>query len=423
VKPNKPSELLLRESTENPAKAPSHLSTVNPRENRTLLQQRRLLTHNPNAGCRVLRSYNKVSMAAKRRLVDDLLRGENYQISTQSSVGSSEARLHSIWREKVIRWYFSIVSALDRQHQAVDDSPFNRTSVHITAALLDSYLLALPSELSLRYKHDRAAYQLLATSCLLLGMRLTQHDQQRSHQVTSESGSSSGSDHPTGQLKRARTHRDHMDQADHQERGVEAVNGTPSRPTEGHHAVSTTVAVIPTAATILQMSAAPKTISESKVLTMVREVTGSRAFPRSHVITALDYIRSLSTSTQVEDNDVTLTPEEAEEAYRLVDISLRDVTLVGCRPSVVASAAITLALFMFRHGSHDVATLRQDVYATIFGEDADPAFLVAARKVEAKVLAAAHQATHVHAPRQMQIMNPHIMHNHVTAHLIPLEDD
>lgn len=366
-------------------------------------------------------------MADERGLVDDLLRGENYQVvSNRSSGGSSEARLHSIWREKVIRWYFAIVSALERQHQAADNSPFNRTSVHVTAALLDSYLLTLPSELCLRYKHDRAAYQLLATTCLLLGMRLTLHDQQRS-QVTSESENNSGNDHttgadhPTGKLKRAKTHRDHMDQADHEEGEVGAENGTPSRPTDGPHACSTTVVVIPTAAIILQMSAAPKTISESKILTMVREVTGSRAFPRSHVITALDYIRSLSSSTHVAENDVKLTPEAAEEAYRLADISLRDVTLVGGRPSVVASAAITLALFRSHNGSHDMASLRQDVCATIFGEDADPAFQVAVKKVEAKILAAAHQATHVHAPRQME-MNLPIAH-HVTAHLIPLEDE
>jgi hypothetical protein len=358
-------------------------------------------------------------MAAKRRLVEELLRGENNQISIQISEVSSEARLHSIWREKVIRWYFSIVSALNRQHQSVDDSPFNRTSVHITTALLDNYLLTLPSELSLRYKHDRAAYQLLATTCLLLGMRLTQHDQQRSHQGTPESGRNSGDNHSTGQLKRAKTHWDHMDQADHQEREVEAEHGTTFRPSERHNAVSTTVVIIPTAATLLQMSAAPKTISESKVLAMVREVTGSRAFPRSHIITALDYIRSLSSSPQ-EDNDITLSSENAEEAYRFVDISLTDVTLVGCRSSVVASAAITLALFRSHHGRRDVTSLRRDVCATIFGEDVDPAILVAARKVEAKMFAAAQQATHVHAPRQM---NPPIMHPHFTAHLIPLEDD
>ena len=350
-------------------------------------------------------------MAAKRRVVDDLLRGENYQ---RRSGGSPEACVHPVWREKVIRWYFSIVSALDRQQDS-PDGPFNRSSVHVTTALLDSYLLALPSEVSLRYKHDRAAYQLLATTCLLIGMRLALHDQQQAPQVPSGSKNSSGNDHPICQLKRAKTHRDHMDQADHQDVEVGAENGQPSQP-HTHTGPGTTV-VIPTAATILQMSAAPKTISESKVLAMVREVTGSRAFPRSHVITALDYIRSFS-SAQVENSDVTLTPEVAEEAYRLADIALTDATLIGCRPSVVASAAITLALSRSDNGTHD-SSLRQDVCAAIVGDD--HAFQVAVRQVEAELVAAVHRATRARAPRQMQ-MNLSLVHHHGTAHLIPQEE-
>ena len=332
-------------------------------------------------------------------------------------MGPPEACVHPVWREKVIRWYFSIVSALDRQQDS-PDGPFNRSSVHVTTALLDSYLLALPSEVSLRYKHDRAAYQLLATTCLLIGMRLALHDQQQAPQVPSGSKNSSGNDHPICQLKRAKTHRDHMDQADHQDVEVGAENDPPSQP---HHSGPGTTVVIPTAATILQMSAAPKTISESKVLAMVREVTGSRAFPRSHVITALDYIRSLSSSTKEENSDVTLTPEVAEEAYRLADIALTDATLIGCGPSVVASAAITLALSRSdSNGSHDnLVSLRQDVCAAIVGED--HAFQVAVRQVEAKLVAAVHRATRAHPPRQMQ-MNLSLVHHHGTAHLIPQEE-
>lgn len=353
-------------------------------------------------------------MAAKRRVVDHLLRGETYQISNGGR--TPEACVNPVWREKVIRWYFSIVSALDIEQQ-IPDSPFNRSTVHVAAALLDSYLLALPSELSLRYKHDRAAYQLLATTCLLIGMRLTQHDQRRTSEASYENKNSCSADHPRGQLKRAKTHRDHMDQADHQdlEDGAEEKDAPSNvRPYTGSKAT----VVLPSAATILQMSAAPKTISESKILAMVREVTGSRAFPRSHVITALDYIRSLFSSTQVENTDVTLTPEVAEEAYRLADISLINANLIGCRPSVVASAAITLALCRFHHGSHEMASLRQDVCAAIVGDD--PAFQVAVRKAEARLLAATRQATNAHAPGQMQ-MNAPIIH-HVTAHLIPQEE-
>lgn len=355
-------------------------------------------------------------MAAKRRLVDHLLRGENHQIPNGGR--QVEHCVHPVWREKVIRWYFSIVSALDRQHQFPEDSPFNRSSVHVATALLDSYLLTIPSELSHRYKHDRAAYQLLATTCLLIGMRLTQHDQKRRQTEAPSESKNSSADHPTGQLKRAKTHRDHMDQADHQDVEVGAEKGTHSHGRPRISSTTTNMVVLPTAATILQMSAAPKTISESKILAMVREVTGSRAFPRSHVITALDYIRSLSSSTQAENMDVTLTSEVAEEAYRLADISLTDVNMIGCRPSVVASAAITLALFRSHHGSHEMASLRQDVCTAIVGEDPD--FQVAVRKVEAKLIAAAHHSTNAHAPGQMR-MNPPIIH-HVTAHLIPQEE-
>jgi hypothetical protein len=249
-------------------------------------------------------------------------------------------------------------------------------------------------------------------------MRLALHDQQQAPQVPSGSKNSSGNDHPICQLKRAKTHRDHMDQADHQDVEVGAENDPPSQP---HHSGPGTTVVIPTAATILQMSAAPKTISESKVLAMVREVTGSRAFPRSHVITALDYIRSLSSSTKEENSDVTLTPEVAEEAYRLADIALTDATLIGCGPSVVASAAITLALSRSdSNGSHDnLVSLRQDVCTAIVGED--HAFQVAVRQVEAKLVAAVHRATRAHPPRQMQ-MYLSLVHHHGTAHLIPQEE-
>ncbi len=346
------------------------------------------------------------TMAAERRLVDTLIGGENHQITVMSS--SEEGHIHAVWREKVIKWYFAIVSALDRQHERDSTSPFNRSAVHITAALLDSYIMSLPSERSRHYMHDRAAYQLLATSCLLVGLRLTQHDQ------LGQSTVRSSEDNPTCQLKRAKTHRDHMDQASRQEE-----DDSSSPQSERPHAADANSATIPTAATILQMSAASKSMTESKVLTMVREVTGSRAFPRSHVVTALDFIRALvsnSIDQHGNSNGVTLTPEVAEQACRLVDMCLRDATLVECRPSIVGSAAITLALFRYHHGSDDIATLRHQVCSTIFGVDVDPSLQVTVRNVEAKMLAAVQVPISRHAR-----VNP-IMH-HVTAQLIPLEDE
>lgn len=355
-------------------------------------------------------------MAAERRLVDTLVEGENHQITARGPgpVSSSEegGHIHAVWREKVIKWYFAIVSALDRQHESSFASPFNRSAVHITAALLDSYIMSLPSERSRHYMHDRAAYQLLATSCLLVGLRLTQHDQ------LGQSTVRSSEDNPTCQLKRAKTHRDHMDQASRQEE-----DGASSPQSERAHAADANSVAIPTAATILQMSAASKSMTESKVLTMVREVTGSRAFPRSHVVTALDFIRALVSTNSTHDqpgnsNGITLTPEIAEQACRFVDMCLRDATLVEYRPSVVGSAAITLALFRYHHGSDDIATLRHQVCSTIFGMDVDPSLQGAVRNVEAKMLAAVQVPISRHAPR---VNNP-TMHP-VTAHLIPLEDE
>ena len=350
-------------------------------------------------------------MSAKRRSLEDLLQRESCQVS----VGGSEARLHPVWREKVIKWYFSIVRALSSAQQA-PVGPFNRTAVHATAGLFDNYLLALPSELALRYRHDRAAYQLLATACLLIGLRLTQHEK-RLPQAPVENEPRIGTENSAHPLKRAKTHRDHMDKADRKEGKVEEEDAHSQHTNAQSCTGSANMAAIPNAATILQMSAAPKVISESKILAMVREVSGSRAFPRSHVVTALDYIQTLSNSTEVDHNMVTLTPDAAEEACRLVDISLRDINLIGCLPSVVASAAITLALFRSYHGSKDMTSLRQDVCSTIFGED--PKIHASVRNVETKMIAAAHHAANSHANRQMQ-MNPIVMH-HATAHLIPPE--
>ena len=55
--------------------------------------------------------------------------------------------------------------------------PFNRATVQVTTALLDSNLPSLAFERSDRLSRDQTAYQVLATSYLLLGMRLVRHRQ------------------------------------------------------------------------------------------------------------------------------------------------------------------------------------------------------------------------------------------------------
>ena len=117
-------------------------------------------------------------------MVDTLLEQEAGQQSRGSDGSSVDdaSRINAIWRKKVIYWYFSVVGALRRQHSAAatnqaSNYPFSRASVYVSVSLLDSYLLmSLPHERAIRYKHDRQAYQLLATTCLLLGMRLAHRD-------------------------------------------------------------------------------------------------------------------------------------------------------------------------------------------------------------------------------------------------------
>lgn len=347
-------------------------------------------------------------MAAQRSMVDALLDREAHQ-SRGGDEGVTTLRLNAVWRQKVMHWYFTLVAALRRQHSAaavestnIDTSsditsstnPFNRASVHVSASLLDNYLMSLPSERAMRYKHDRPAYQLLATTCLLLGMRLAQHDQIKESRQQ-ESADAANDDEQQGGLKRAKTHRMNMNAA-----------------TVAPGATAPAVA-IPNAATILRISSAPKSITEKHILSMVREMTGSRSFPRSKVVTALDFINALgSSSTRVNDSSVSLGPAEVEEASRLADVLLRDVSFLSCRPSVVACAVITLALARSDSVANlDMSSLRQMVHHSIFGPEGDLALLVSVRQAESKLLVGA-PASRNPARRVVP-----------TTHLIPLEDE
>jgi len=233
-------------------------------------------------------------------MVEALLDREARQSIAASDDGTiafpSPSRVNAVWRQKVIHWYFTVVAALRRQHAAVvagesagessSANPFDRAMVHVSASLLDNYLASLPSVRALRYRRDCAAYQLLATTCLLLGMRLAQHDLiEEEEKADGGGGGEEGQMGPSG-LKRAKTHRTNMNEAP-ESAAAPAVVAIPARPR----------VALPTASTILRISAAPKSISERHVLAMARELTGSRAFPSSRVVTALDYVRALSSSS------------------------------------------------------------------------------------------------------------------------------
>lgn len=344
-------------------------------------------------------------MATQRTMVDALLERESRQMSiTRDDVKASgtPSRLNAVWRQKVIHWYFTLITALRRQHSTAAEStsgginnPFCRISVHVTASLLDNYLMSLPSERALRYKHDRPAYQLLATTCLLLGMRLAQHDQIKEASLREAADHHQGGEELQGGLKRAKTHRTKMNEV--------STTATPG-------------VAIPNAATILRISAAPKSISEQHILSMVREMTGSRSFPRSKVVTPLDFIHvtcARSTHVSEDGSSISLGPDDVEEACRIADASLRDASFSGQRPSVVACAVLTLALARSNSVSLGVASLRREVYHSIFGTKDDPVLQASIRETESNLL----RSIHIGVPSSR---NRHVV---PTTHLIPLEDE
>ena len=333
-------------------------------------------------------------MAARRKTLDALLERERRSSSAADEAGQTR-RLNSVWRQKVIHWYFTLVAALQRQQARSDgaDVPFDRSTVHVTASLLDAYLLSVSSERALRYKHDRPAYQLLATTCLLLGLRLDKHDQ-----VKEEAPASA--DEPSRGLKRAKPHM--MD--------MSAVPATEDAPSEG--------AALPTASTLLRISAAPKSLTERHVASMVKEVTSSRSFPRSGVVTALDFIAALAGArTDVGQGSVTLGPQEVEAASRLADASLRDSSSVGLGPSAVAAAAVTLALARSQDAS--LAHLREQVHRSLFGLEINADLQASIQRAEANLLA----SIQARAPPSRNGVRRAVPLAVPTAHLIPLEDD
>lgn len=348
-------------------------------------------------------------MASINTAVDSLLERETRQSAKSNSntpddvdCSGPTTRLNAVWRQKVVHWYFTLVAALRRQHSTAAesssgsiDNPFSRASVHVTVALLDNYLMSLPSERALRYKRDRPAYQLLATTCLLLGMRLAQLDRTKEREARGRAAA--GPPEPSGGLKRAKTHRTNMNE-------VSAPTVTPAG------------VAIPNVAALLRISAAPKSMSERHILSMVREMTGSRSFPRSPVVTALHFVDALcGVSTRVNEDSasISLGPADAEDACRLADVTLRDTRFSGLRPSVLACAVITLALARSTSVDLSLASLRHKVYHSIFGPEDDPLLQASIKKAESNLL----ESIQVRAPpsRNRRTMP--------TTHLIPLEDE
>lgn len=293
------------------------------------------------------------------------------------------------WRGKVIRWFFSVVSALGRNQQDGVQHPFDRATVHVTTALMDSYLASLPCERSAKFRRDRVAYQVLATSCLLLGMRLVHH-----HRKCDTTRQQVGVKEEPSKMKRTSKLHENMDQQ-------ARANGSDANVLE-----------IPDVNSILRISAASISISEASILTMVREITSSRIFPRSHSVTALDFIQSFASRnsenlpSSSNGTVLHLEPSQQRNASMLADAGL---FCSGCKPSTVACAAITVAMLR-SVPEEDMASVRQMVFRSVFGEH-DELSWQAVQEVERRLLRLSSRNGHRVPPRTP-----------LSAHVIPQED-
>lgn len=294
------------------------------------------------------------------------------------------------WREKVIHWFFSVVAALERTQPADVKHPFNRAAVHVTTALLDNHLSSLPIDRSSRFRRDRIAYQVLATSCLLLGMRLVHH-----HQSNESAAQTDSEDETPREMRRTAKHHGQMDQ-------------------QANHAINQCIIEIPNASAILRISAAPKCISEERVLDMVREISSSRVFPRSRAVTAMDFIQVFAASSSPSgavsrSHGVLLGPSQERQACVLADAGL---FFGGFRPSIVACAAVTITVLRRFTNEHDMSSVRRLVLCSIFGNDIDDNARQRVRDLECRLLRAT-----VLPPRN----NQHVATSS-SAHVIPHEE-
>ena len=261
------------------------------------------------------------------------------------------ARLDATWRHRVVRWYFIVCRALD------DGGRRRRAAAHVAVALLDRHLRSLPPARARRYARDRRAYRVLATTCLLLGLRL---------------------------------------------------------------ASASASTLLPGAAALLRLSAAPASVSAGHLRAAAREVTGARSFPRDGgvVVTALHFVEALrGAATRVGGGgphapSLALGPADAEGACRLANAALGDARLAGLRPSVVACAVVTLALARSGRVDHlGPASLRREVRRSIFGADCEPLLQAAISKAEHDLLGS------------IRAEAPPARNGRPAAHLIPLEEE
>ena len=296
-------------------------------------------------------------------------------------------------------WFSSVIQALSRRDVTervdrglglVEKLLFRRLAIHNAVHLLDSHIMMCDEQQSIQFR-NRSAYQLLATACLQLGLRLAKH-------------------HIDGMLRSDARQEQEECQGLHRSKRVE--NLVDAGETIGNTADNFFTFQVPTAEEILRLSTAPGSMSEKQLILMLREVTATSRSSLKLMATAPLFIEAGCRRATATSDCLNFSQAEANEALRLADAYLLDTTSAIVRPSVVACAAITLAIR--KTSQEDPSSLRRKVHRIMLGHLSDSSRLREARKVESRLQTHAMRSPrHRHQPRR---------ENNDEAHLIPKDE-
>mmetsp|Transcript_12507 Transcript_12507/g.29522 ORF Transcript_12507/g.29522 Transcript_12507/m.29522 type:complete len:333 (-) Transcript_12507:386-1384(-) len=327
--------------------------------------------------------------------LEGLLAIEKNSIAPAPALRSS--RVNATWRRRVVTWFSSVIQALSRRDDTerpdrgvVDQLLFRRLAIHNAVHLLDSHIMMCDEQQSIQFRNS-SAYQILATACLQLGLRLAKN-------------------HIDGMLRNDARQVQEECQGLHRSKRVENL-------VDVGEAVSNTADSffsfqVPTAEEILRLSTVPGSMSEKQLIRMLGEITETSRSSLKLMATAPLFIDAGCRRLTTTSDSLTFSQAEANEALRLADAYLLDSTSALVRPSVVACAAITVAIR--KASQEDLLSLRRKVHRKIFGHLSDSSRLREARKVEARLQSHAMRSSrHRHQPRRENINE---------AHLIPLDE-
>lgn len=329
----------------------------------------------------VLTAMSEIECRRHALLERSALHSTSHSSAVNMSVTSTEPSQNQIWREKVVEWYFAVLRAFNEHEQdnsSTVPNPYGRASAHLAAALMDGYLLSLPSDSQRHYQRDHRAYQLLATTSLLLGMRLSLLDQKIGQHLRREKEQRQEVRCEMKRTKRQEGSLGDMDSEQMKDREDSPSSGSGSSTAES--ASETCIS----AATLLRISVAPKCINKKDVIQLASRMMSSKVFPRTKCVTAVDLIEAFCRSSTTEIGPVVDRTVEVE-ALRLVDASLLDVEIVGVRPSIIACSVLILAFRTSSSLRMDDKYLRQRVCRSIMGRVENPLDRKAVMKVEAQL--------------------------------------